>query len=95
MSRVSCYWTKGACLSLQARAAGAVAFLPKPIDERTLLEAVYKVLGRVSGRDSIPEFKKAAHLTIVVNRDMQVNARRQQAGMSGSCPDFSQRPSSG
>jgi FixJ family two-component response regulator len=31
---------------LQALAAGAVAFLQKPLDDRTLLEAVYKVLGR-------------------------------------------------
>jgi FixJ family two-component response regulator len=32
---------------LQALAAGAVAFLQKPFDEKMLLEAVFKALGRV------------------------------------------------
>jgi FixJ family two-component response regulator len=34
----------------QALAAGAAAFLQKPLDERTLLDAVYRALGRISSR---------------------------------------------
>ena len=39
---------------LQALAAGAVAFLQKPLDDRTLLDAVYKVLGEPP---SLPEHR--------------------------------------